>query len=63
MGRESISIEWHWTDIQSRNEDLSKAACCNILQWLEENHDGDIGINWDQIDYAIDEYCNSRGEP
>lgn len=50
---EKIAIEWHWLDVKSRVDGLTKEQCMEVLQRLEDNHDGENGINWDVIDATI----------
>ena len=45
---------WHVEDVKSRRPDLSGEQCREVLRDLVKNHDAEIGINWDTIDYAAD---------
>jgi hypothetical protein len=51
---------WWTDDIKSRDESLTEEECRLILHIVEHSHDATIGINWDTIDNAIDEY---RSDP
>lgn len=59
---ETLTITWSWEDVFDQYErlhnhkqdylPLTKDECCQILEHLEEFHDCNIGINWQEIDYA-----------
>lgn len=59
--KETITIEWHWTDIEERAKEfheynLTKEECCHILECIENSPDANIGINWSVIDWHIEDY-------
>lgn len=47
-----IFSDWHINDIREQRPDLTDDQCREVLRNLEENHDANIGINWDVIDIA-----------
>ncbi len=49
---------WGVEDIRNvpGGEELEDDACLDILEALEDNHDANIGINWDIIEYYVDLY-------
>lgn len=49
-----IAIEWTVEDILSIRPTLSIEEASTVLNYLEENHDANIGINWDVIEAACD---------
>ena len=53
-----ISIEWSIEDVLCRATDMEKKVsrkqASEILELLESEHDANIGINWDNIDYWTD---------
>ena len=57
---DQISITWSVDDILqqalTRNIQLSRENCQEILESIEDNYNADLGINWDIIDFAIDNY-------
>ena len=53
---DSISIEWHFTDIQEIDETLTNDEARQILQLLKKCHDCNIGINWETIEATIDTF-------
>ena len=57
---DEISISWHIDDVKSLDESLSDDDCRVILQRAEHDHDATIGINWEVLQYYIDEY--KKGE-
>ncbi|MHB1949662.1 MAG: hypothetical protein ACYCQI_16310 [Gammaproteobacteria bacterium] len=49
-----IAIIWHIEDIQSIRPDLTDKQASIVLQRLKENHDANIGINWETIEVVSD---------
>jgi hypothetical protein len=45
-----ISIKWHIDDVLSIRPDLTKSQASEVLEKLKENHDANIGINWEVIE-------------
>ncbi|PSB06701.1 hypothetical protein C7B62_22100 [Pleurocapsa sp. CCALA 161] len=55
----SISIDWHIEDVQDIaqekfNKNLSDEDAFEVLEFVEDNHDACVGINWDVIYCAIE---------
>jgi len=50
----TIHIEWHIEDVQNVDDRLDDEQAMDVLEGLKNNHDANIGINWDVISYAID---------
>jgi hypothetical protein len=50
---------WHVDDIKSRakqnKQKLTKEDLKKVVEFIENNHDANSGMNWDFIDYAINE--------
>jgi hypothetical protein len=53
---DSISIEWHFTDIQEIDDTLTDDQARQVLQLLKKCHDCNIGINWDVIESTIETF-------
>jgi hypothetical protein len=51
---DEISISWHFTDIQERDDSLTNDEARQVLQLIKDGHDANIGINWQTIDAWID---------
>lgn len=55
---------WHIDDVHSQaqemGEDLSPQECRDVMAMVMRKHDCNIGINWDVIDYWIDETIKDR---
>ena len=57
---------WAVEDIHCciRNKDMdvevSDEEAAEILGWIEMKHDASIGINWDVIEYYIEEFVKER---
>ncbi len=51
-------IVWTVEDIQERAKEngqkISKAVARKVLQSIKKNHDCNVGINWEVIDYHLD---------
>lgn len=58
--QESITIVWHVEDVLSRNSDLSRKEAFEVLLAIKDNHDAEVGVNWDAIDAHIDQKLSSR---
>ena len=51
---EEIAIIWCIEDVQSVRPDLTDQQASNVLKTLKENHDADVGINWEIIEIEAD---------
>lgn len=49
---DTIAIEWHIDDVFSERPDLSAEQALDVLQYIKNNHDANIGVNWDLINYV-----------
>jgi|GEM_PF-1894251 len=53
-----ISITWDIDDVKAvasdRNLQLTNEHCLDVLDYIESNHDANIGISWDSIHFALD---------
>ena len=56
----SITIKWYTDDVVWRAEEmdiqLTQEEAYKILKMIEKNHDPEVGINWNVIDYYIYDY-------
>ena len=50
----TISISWHIDDVLQCEPSLTKTQACEVLRLAEQNHDANVGINWDVISYWAD---------
>jgi hypothetical protein len=53
-GNDTFSKIWHIDDVFSLNSDLSQNHARLVLQMAMDNHDANIGINWE----VLKEYVN-----
>lgn len=54
--RYEIRIIWHIDDVRRASDDrLNDDECRDVLQYLLDEHDASIGINWEVIEFAIEE--------
>lgn len=56
----SIFSQWTIEDVKSLDEDLTDAECMEVLNAVSENHDAEVGINWDSIQYWIDDLKGAK---
>jgi len=58
-----IASIWMIDDVRCQAEDrdieITDDQCRDVLSCLDGNHDASIGINWDVIDYWIDEVLDN----
>lgn len=50
-----IRIAWHIEDVAEIRPDLSVEQSREVLAAVREEHDAEIGVNWDVIRYHADE--------
>jgi hypothetical protein len=55
---DSIEISWHFTDVQELDDSLTNDEARQVLQLIKDNHDANIGVNWETIQAWID-YFNA----
>jgi hypothetical protein len=56
----TISIKWSHEDILSIDNSLTKTQAIKVLRYLEDNHDSNVGINWEVIKEALN-YLKQEG--
>lgn len=49
-----ITIKWCYEDVLSIDNTLTPTQISDVLNELKNNHDANIGVNWDVIDTVID---------
>jgi len=57
---------WHIADIHGVCKDkdlpeLTDEQAKEVLGWVGSKHDASIGINWEVLEYWIEEYCSDKG--
>jgi len=58
----SIAIVWAIEDVEYRLDEFypklkyTNDNCMDILQNIADDHDAEFGVNWESIDYAIENY-------
>ena len=50
----TIVDEWHVDDVFNQRPDLTEDQAIEVLAFIAEKFDANIGINWDVIDSAAD---------
>ena len=53
-GSEQISIIWEVDDVLIQNPLLTREEAMDVLEFIDNKHDANIGVNWDVIEYAIE---------
>jgi hypothetical protein len=48
--KNSISVMWHIDDIKTIRPDLNNSESMQVLEFVRDNHDASIGINWDVLE-------------
>ena len=58
----SIAIVWAIEDVEYRLDEFypklkyTNDNCMDILHSVADDHDAEFGVNWESIDYAIENY-------
>lgn len=55
MSNTSISITWHIEDVLNIRPDLTDAEAFEVLKICEREHDAEVGISWETLEYAANE--------
>ena len=59
-----VSMSWDISDVmhvaEERGYEVSDEDAHFILGLLVSEHDANIGINWDTIEYWMDHHCESK---
>jgi hypothetical protein len=59
-----IAIWWHVDDVIARDgdedSDLTPDECRKVLEFADDAHDAEEGINWSVLGYWIDEIKSER---
>jgi hypothetical protein len=50
----SISIVWHVSDVQEIRPDLTDGQAYEVLIHAKRNHNAEMGINWDTLEFGAD---------
>ena len=58
----AIALIWTIDDVQAVDSSISDDEARAILQMIYRNHDANIGINWEVIEYYINEYKENNHE-
>jgi hypothetical protein len=56
---DEITIVWGIDDVRSIAEDLTDDQCREVLQMAKNNHDANVGINWEVLEQYVEEVKNS----
>jgi hypothetical protein len=56
---DSISIEWHYTDVQEV-ADLTDDEAREVLRRVKKYHDANIGINWEVLEVYADDLIREK---
>ena len=51
-----ISLRWYVADVQALEPSLTDDDASEILARVKISHDADVGVNWEVIQYHIDDY-------
>lgn len=60
----TIKISWHIDDVKGHAElmevEINDEEAREILSGIEADHDASIGVNWENIEYHIQEFVDER---
>ena len=63
LDKNQIDLTWHVVDVQSAAEDLgvklTDDQCIEVLRMVEDDHDSDVGVNWDVLRAAVQWYVEN----
>jgi len=51
-----ITIKWHVDDVLDVREDLTREQAREVLHRVKAEHDANLGVNWEVIEYTADHY-------
>ena len=54
-GRRVLEVPWHIDDVHNIREDLTAEQCAEVLEAVGDNHDAEVGVNWDVISWHADD--------
>ena len=57
-----LADDWHIEDIQSVRADLDDDQAVEVLKYMAQFYDAQIGINWDYINQCAHEVYPEGGE-
>ena len=60
--QDCIAILWHIDDVREVRPDLNDTQCREVLRRCEQQHNAEIGINWDVIHIVAEECFPETGE-
>ena len=52
--KNSIFIEWCIDDVKDVREDLDDDQAMEVLEFVKDKHDANLGITWETLQYAAD---------
>lgn len=62
----TITIKWSTNDVLSRAEDMgveiTSEQADEILQNVFDNHDASIGVNWEVIEFHIEDFLENLND-
>ena len=54
-GRRVLEVPWDIYDVHSIREDLTAEQCAEVLEAVGDNHDAEVGVNWDVISWYAED--------
>jgi hypothetical protein len=52
--KNSIFIEWCIDDVKDVREDLDDEQAMEVLEFVKDKHDANLGVTWETLQYAAD---------
>jgi hypothetical protein len=53
-----IALVWSIEDVKAYRPNLTDEQCMAVLEMVECDHDCDVGVSWDSLEYAADHLFN-----
>lgn len=53
--RRVLEVPWHIDDVHNIREDLTAEQCAEVLEAVGDNHDAEVGVNWDVISWYAED--------
>lgn len=57
-----IDIRWTTDDVAAVRPDLTEEQAADVLAYVLDNHDANLGVTWDTLSYAADVLFGSKEE-
>lgn len=56
-----LMVMWHKEDVGQVRPDLTDEQCVQVMRKIKDNHDANVGVNWDVISDTADSLFPKEG--